>query len=47
MSINSQNHWQVYLFTASFGETKLNITANNVIFDSGSSLNYILQPEYN
>jgi hypothetical protein len=47
MTINSQNHWQVYLFTAIFGETPLNITVNNVIFDSGSSLNYILLPEYN
>jgi hypothetical protein len=47
MTINSQNHWQVYLFTAFFGETPLNITVNNVIFDSGSSLNYILLPEYN
>ena len=46
MSINSDYHWQVPLYNATIGEKPINITAKNIIFDTGSSLNYVPTAEF-
>lgn len=41
MNINSNYHWQVKMFNAKIGDKIINVSAPNMIFDTGSSLNYI------
>ena len=46
MSINSRVHWQVRMYNAKIGDQQIYQTTYNMIFDSGSSLNYIPEREY-
>ena len=41
MKVNSQYHWQVQLLSAKADDTEMRISANNIFFDTGASLNYI------
>ena len=47
MNIDSDYHWQVKIYNATFGDNVIDISASKVIFDTGSSLNYIPTQEYN
>jgi hypothetical protein len=46
MNIDSDFHWQVKIYNSKLGDNVLDISANKVIFDTGSSLNYIPTLEY-
>ena len=46
MSINSDVHWQVMIYDAKVGNITLKLTVDDVIFDTGSSLNYMPSKEY-
>lgn len=41
MDVNSQYHWQVKLLNAKTDDRDMRITAGNIFFDTGASLNYI------
>ena len=45
--INTDYYWSTQLVSASVGEYRLPVTANYVIYDSGSSLCYVPINEYN
>lgn len=41
MNIQSNDHWAVKVYDASIGNVPLKFSANEMLFDSGASLNYI------
>ena len=49
MNINSNSHWEVYLYEAKFGgssNAKIETSVDRVVIDSGASLNYLPPLEY-
>ena len=46
MNIQSNDHWAVKVYDASIGNKQLQFSANELLFDSGASLNYIPNKTY-
>ena len=46
MDINSDIHWQVRLRNAVIGNSSLQVSVDKLIFDTGSSLCYMPQRDY-
>jgi hypothetical protein len=46
MDINSDAHWQVRIYQAKTSNTSMNLSVDNIIFDTGSSLCYLPPKEY-
>lgn len=46
MDINSDIHWQVRLYDFMLGNESVAVSVDNIIFDTGSSLNYLPEREF-
>lgn len=46
MRINSDIHWQVRIYDYKLGNLSVGSSVKNIIFDTGSSLNYLPEREY-
>ena len=47
MNIDSDYHWQVKIYNSTLEDKVLDLSATRMIFDTGSSLNYVPTKEYN
>lgn len=46
MDINSDVHWQVQIYDFKLEDESIGATVTNIIFDTGSSLNYLPEREF-